>query len=202
MEDFIKEKYNLQVVEIKTLEGYESENYYVKTADKKYVLKIYKDEIHLKDLLSAENKLLQLLSVDNPNSYSVPIADLNGNYLTETAIGFARFLTFVEGELLAKKEVGGYLLGLFKELAVKYEVCGDARGEGLFLGLEFVEDKPSKAPNSKLASFVQDKLRDEGILIGTDVPFVNIIKVKPPICFTKENADGLVGKIDRILAEM
>jgi ethanolamine-phosphate phospho-lyase len=100
------------------------------------------------------------------------------------------------------KEVGGCLLGLFKDLVEKHEVCGDARGEGLFLGLEFVEDKMTKAPNGNLASIVQNKLRDEGILIGTDGPFVNVIKVKPPICFTNENADELVGKIDRILSEI
>jgi ethanolamine-phosphate phospho-lyase len=117
------------------------------------------------------------------------------------AIGQA-VLDVLEAENLPNnaKEVGGYLLGLFKELVEKHEVCGDARGEGLFLGLEFVNDKLSKAPNSKLASIVQNKLRDEGILIGTDGPFVNVLKVKPPICFTKENADELAGKIDRILA--
>jgi Ser/Thr protein kinase RdoA (MazF antagonist) len=69
MKEFLKEKYNLQVVEIKTLGGYDSENYCVKTADKKYVLKIYKDEVHLKELLSAENRLLQFLSKDRLDSY-------------------------------------------------------------------------------------------------------------------------------------
>lgn len=100
------------------------------------------------------------------------------------------------------QEVGGYLLGLFKNLTKKYEVCGDARGEGLFLGLEFVEDKIGKKPNTKLASFLQNKLRDESILIGTDGPFVNVLKVKPPICFMREDADELVGKIDKILSGM
>jgi ethanolamine-phosphate phospho-lyase len=104
MKEFLKEKYNLQVVEITTLEGYDSENYYVKTADKKYVLKIYKDEVHLKELLSAENRLLQLLSKDNPNSYPVPMRDLEGNYLSETSTGFARLLSYVEGEFLAEVE--------------------------------------------------------------------------------------------------
>jgi len=89
------------------------------------------------------------------------------------------------------KEVGGYLLELFRGLVDKYEVCGDARGEGLFLGLELVKDKESKAPNTELASLVQNKLKEERIMVGTDGPSVNVIKVKPPICFTKENADEL-----------
>ncbi|MCB1024689.1 MAG: aminotransferase class III-fold pyridoxal phosphate-dependent enzyme [Acidobacteria bacterium] len=96
-------------------------------------------------------------------------------------------------------EVGGYLLGRFRDLVEKYEFCGDARGEGLFLGLEFVEDKLSKRPHTKLAAFVQNKLREKGILAGTDGPFVNVLKVKPPLCFTKENADELAGSIDKIL---
>jgi ethanolamine-phosphate phospho-lyase len=119
------------------------------------------------------------------------------------AIGQA-VLDVLEEENLPQnaREVGAYLLKLFENLVEKYEVCGDARGEGLFLGLEFVEDKITKAPNGKLAAIVQNKLRDEGILIGTDGPFVNVIKVKPPICFTKENADELSAIIDKILIEM
>jgi ethanolamine-phosphate phospho-lyase len=97
-------------------------------------------------------------------------------------------------------KIGGYLLGLFKDLTHKYEVCGDARGEGLFLGLELVTDNKNKAPNTKLAADVKNKLRERNILIGTDGPFDNVLKIKPPICFTKENADELAGNIDEILS--
>ncbi len=96
-------------------------------------------------------------------------------------------------------EVGGYLLGLLEGLVEKYDVCGDARGEGLFLGLELVEDKRSKEPNTKLASHLQNKLKEKGIMVGTDGPDVNVIKIKPPICFTKENADELLFGINEIL---
>ncbi|MFZ1700031.1 MAG: aminotransferase class III-fold pyridoxal phosphate-dependent enzyme [Pyrinomonadaceae bacterium] len=99
------------------------------------------------------------------------------------------------------REVGGYLLGLFEDLVEKHEVCGDARGEGLFLGLEFVTDKKSKNPNTELASTVQNKLRENGILTGTDGPFVNVLKIKPPICFTKENADDLASEIENVLMQ-
>ncbi len=95
--------------------------------------------------------------------------------------------------------VGGHLLKLFDELVEKYEVCGDARGVGLFLGLEFITDKISKKPHTELASIIQNELRDKNILVGTDGPFVNVIKIKPPICFTKENADELAVNIDKIL---
>ncbi|NNF00512.1 MAG: aminotransferase class III-fold pyridoxal phosphate-dependent enzyme [Pyrinomonadaceae bacterium] len=97
------------------------------------------------------------------------------------------------------KTVGVYLLELLEELVGKYEVCGDARGEGLFLGLELVIDEKSKKPNRELASLVQNKLKKQGIMVGTDGPFVNVIKVKPPICFTKENADELARAIHVII---
>ncbi len=116
------------------------------------------------------------------------------------AIGQA-VLNVLEEEKLPEnaEKVGGYLLKRFKDLVDKYEVCGDARGEGLFLGLEFVTDEESKEPNTKLASHVQNKLKERNIMVGTDGPMVNVIKVKPPICFTKENADELVNGIDEIL---
>ena len=72
-------------------------------------------------------------------------------------------------------------------------------GEGLFLGLEFVKDKKSKKPNTDLATFVQNGLKEKGIMVGTDGPFVNVIKIKPPICFTKENADELAGNLEKII---
>jgi 4-aminobutyrate aminotransferase-like enzyme/Ser/Thr protein kinase RdoA (MazF antagonist) len=116
------------------------------------------------------------------------------------AIGQA-VLDVLEEENLPEnaKQVGGYLLGLLKDLVNKYEVCGDARGEGLFLGLELVETKEGKSPNTKLASFIQNELKERNILVGTDGPNVNVIKIKPPICFTKENADEIANGIDEIL---
>ena len=69
------------------------------------------------------------------------------------------------------------------------------------MGLELVLDKESKAPNRELAHVIQDKLKQRGIMIGTDGPDVNVLKIKPPICFTKNNADQLVGAIEQILVE-
>lgn len=118
------------------------------------------------------------------------------------AIGNA-VLKVLEDEKLPEnaEQVGNYLKGLLCELVDKYEFCGDARGAGLFLGLEMVMDKESKAPNSELAQFLKNALRENSILVGTDGPFDNVIKIKPPICFTKENADELARNIDIVLSE-
>ena len=97
------------------------------------------------------------------------------------------------------EKIGGYLLSRLRAIVEEFDVAGDARGEGLFLGLELVADKKSKAPNTALASFVKEELKKKGILVGTDGPDVNVIKIKPPICFTKENADYLADSIREIL---
>lgn len=116
------------------------------------------------------------------------------------AIGQA-VLDVLEDEMLPEnaQEVGKYLLGLFENLVRKYEFVGDARGEGLMLGLELVRSKQDKKPFPELASHIQNELKENGIIVGTDGPVANVIKIKPPICFTKENADSLAGNIDKIL---
>jgi 4-aminobutyrate aminotransferase-like enzyme len=97
------------------------------------------------------------------------------------------------------EDVGAYLLSRLNAIVEEFDVAGDARGEGLFLGLELVTDKKSKAPNTVLASFVKEELKKKGILVGTDGPDVNVIKIKPPICFTKENADYLADSLGEVL---
>ncbi|NNE67554.1 MAG: aminotransferase class III-fold pyridoxal phosphate-dependent enzyme [Pyrinomonadaceae bacterium] len=92
-------------------------------------------------------------------------------------------------------EVGGYLLAMLKKLVEEYEVAGDARGEGLFLGLELIRDGDPISPNTELAEKIKEDLRGKRIMIGIDGPDDNVIKIKPPICFTKENADRLIETI-------
>jgi len=75
------------------------------------------------------------------------------------------------------------------------------RGSGLFLGVEFVNDPPLREPATRLAAFIQNELKERKILVGTDGPFENVLKIKPPLCFTKKNADQLVAEIDAIVME-
>lgn len=116
------------------------------------------------------------------------------------AIGQA-VLDVIEAEGLQAQtaEVGGYLKQLFRELAQQHDCIGDVRGEGLFLGVDLVEDKTNKTPATKLAALVKNSLRERHILIGTDGPFDNVLKIKPPLCFTKANAEELVRAVAEIL---
>jgi ethanolamine-phosphate phospho-lyase len=112
------------------------------------------------------------------------------------AIGIS-VLEVIEEEKLQvnAKKVGDYYKSLFIELQKKYDQIGDVRGSGLFLGIEIVKSN-SQEPDTKLAQHVKNELRNNFILIGTDGPFDNVLKTKPPLCFTKKNAEKVVKAIE------
>ena len=82
------------------------------------------------------------------------------------------------------RAVGDHLLRGLR--SVEHESVGDVRGLGLFLGVELVRDRVTLEPASAEASRVVNRLRELGILAGTDGPHHNVIKLRPPLCFTKE----------------
>jgi len=83
----------------------------------------------------------------------------------------------------------------------RYPIVGDVRGSGLFLGVELVRDRETLEPADVEASWVVNRMREQGILMGTDGPFHNVLKIRPPMPFDEDNADLLVASMDRILAE-
>ncbi len=97
--------------------------------------------------------------------------------------------------------VGGHLIAGLKRLAERHSIVGDVRGSGLFLGVELVRDRHTLEPAAAEASYVVDRLRDLGILAGTDGPFHNVIKVRPPLCFAESDADLFAAVLDDVLAE-
>ncbi|QQS42506.1 MAG: aminotransferase class III-fold pyridoxal phosphate-dependent enzyme [Acidobacteriota bacterium] len=125
-----------------------------------------------------------------------------GGNTVSCAVGSA-VLEVIEDEGLQENaaEVGGHLLEGLRGLVEKFETCADARGSGLFLGLELAEPGPPPVPATALASRVKNRLRSRGILVGTDGPFDNVIKIKPPLCFTKENAEHLVAALEDAISE-
>jgi 4-aminobutyrate aminotransferase-like enzyme len=98
--------------------------------------------------------------------------------------------------------VGAHLLAGLRQLVARHPIAGDARGLGLFLGLELVRDREALAPAGAEACYVANRLRDRGTLLSTDGPFHNVLKIKPPLCFTREDADRLVAELDVVLAEL
>ncbi|GHB36557.1 hypothetical protein GCM10007094_27730 [Pseudovibrio japonicus] len=97
--------------------------------------------------------------------------------------------------------VGGYILSGLHRLMEKYEVLGDVRGMGLFLGVELVIDRRSKQPATEVARRVANRAKDLGILMGTEGPFDNVLKMRPPMIFSKDNADYLLDVLDQAINE-
>ena len=69
---------------------------------------------------------------------------------------------------------------------------------GLFIGIDFIKNL-KKEPNKRLTSFIINKLRNQGILLSTDGPYHNVIKIKPPLPFTKEDSDFVTQELDHVL---
>jgi ethanolamine-phosphate phospho-lyase len=97
-------------------------------------------------------------------------------------------------------EVGQYFMQSLRSLQKNHLCIGDVRGSGLFLGIEMVIP-PKQSPDTALAQLLKNELRNRNILVDTDGPFDNVIKSKPPMCFTKENVDTLVKAIQEILRQ-
>ena len=116
------------------------------------------------------------------------------------AIGI-EVLRTVKREKLQKNalEVGEYLKLELEQLAKEFPVIGDVRGQGLFLGIEFVDK--NKGPLSKIASYLVNRMKDHSILMSIDGPDNNVIKIKPPMVFTKENAEELIFYLKKVIEE-
>lgn len=125
-------------------------------------------------------------------------SSFGGNPIT-CAIGNA-VLDVIAEEGLQKhaKTVGDYLINLLKGLQKKHPKLADIRGSGLFLGIEILDN--DRKPDTNLASKIKNGLREKCILISTDGPYDNVLKIKPPLSFTSADADTLVKAIDEILS--
>jgi 4-aminobutyrate aminotransferase-like enzyme/Ser/Thr protein kinase RdoA (MazF antagonist) len=106
-----------------------------------------------------------------------------------------------EGLQQNARDVGAYLLEGLRGLVARHPVAGDARGLGLFAGLELVRNRQTLEPAGPEASYAANRMRDCGILLSTDGPYHNVLKIKPPMCFSRADADRLVETLDLILSE-
>lgn len=100
------------------------------------------------------------------------------------------------------ENVGNYLRAGLRELQQRWEVIGDVRGPGLFVAVELVSDRNSKQPASELAARVINKMKQKRVLISKIGPFDNVLKIRPPIIFSKDNVDQLLGTLDTVFTEL
>jgi 4-aminobutyrate aminotransferase-like enzyme len=112
-------------------------------------------------------------------------------------------LNVLEEEQLQQNalRVGSSMLSSLERLQERHAVIGDVRGSGLFLGLDLVQDRATREAATEQASYICNRLRECGILAGTDGPFHNVIKLRPPLIFSDADADLFVTTLDAILDE-
>ena len=113
-------------------------------------------------------------------------------------------LKIIKDEDLQKnaKNVGSYLKKMLIDLQKNYSLIGDIRGEGLFLGLEIVNSNGFLEPMGKVAKYIVNEMKKRRVLLSTDGPDENIIKIKPPIIFNKQNADFLLENLRLVIAKI
>lgn len=107
-----------------------------------------------------------------------------------------------EGLMQNAKDVGEFFIDELNSLKSKHAMIGDVRGRGLFIGIDFVKDRESRLPDSENAKRVKEEMRLENVLLSTDGPYENVIKIKPPVVFTKENVSHVIGKLSGVLRQL
>jgi len=117
------------------------------------------------------------------------------------AVGLA-VLDVIKEEQLQENalQVGTHMKARLEQLKKKHPLIGDVRGTGLFLGIELVLDRKTLAPAAEQAVSIAEQMKDKGILVSVDGPLYNVLKIKPPLVFTKTNADLYVTTLDGILS--
>ncbi len=96
--------------------------------------------------------------------------------------------------------VGEFLRDGFQQLKEQFPIIGDVRGSGLFWGLELVENQEQKTPATEAIKKIIHRMKQEGMLLSIDGPLHNVIKFKPPLPFSQENAAFLIRKLSESFA--
>ena len=98
--------------------------------------------------------------------------------------------------------VGETMLDALRGLMHRHAIVGDVRGSGLFLGMELVKNRETLDPAGAEAIFVANRMRERGVLLGTDGPYHNVIKIRPPMVFSGDDAMILIEELDRALSQI
>ena len=124
-----------------------------------------------------------------------------GGSTVGSAVGREVLQVVLEEDLQAHAlKVGDDLLDKLRQLQTQHSLIGDVRGSGLFVGVELVSDRDTIEPATKETNHVVNQLRNQRILVGSDGPYQNVLKIRPPMPFTTQNTDELVQALHAILS--
>ena len=120
-----------------------------------------------------------------------------------TAAGLAMLEVIERDGLQANAlAVGQYMTGKLRTLAERHATIGDIRGSGFFIGLDLVTDRQTMTPATALTARLINGMKERGVLSGAIGPAMNILKIRPPMTFTRDHADLMLGVIDETLAAL
>ena len=99
-------------------------------------------------------------------------------------------------------EVGGYARQRLTQLAGKHDVIGDVRGAGFFFGIELVSNRSNKTSAPDTTARIVDRMRENGILMGQTGLNRQVLKIRPPMPFSRDNVDQLMSVLDESLSSL
>lgn len=110
-------------------------------------------------------------------------------------------LNVIEEEQLKENvvSVSQYFFDQLADLQKQYKCIGSARGQGFFIGIEFIIPDSNYEPNQALCQHVKQYCKDHQILLGSDGPHDNVLKLKPPLCFTTKNTDAVINILEKAI---
>ena len=119
------------------------------------------------------------------------------------AVGLAVLDVFERDNILQHvADVGAYVTKGLHSLMAKYDIIGDVRNRGLFFAIELVSDKVDKTPAKQETLQIVNSMRKLGVLISKIGLHDNVLKMRPPLVFTIENADFLLSSLDQAFSEL
>ena len=121
----------------------------------------------------------------------------------QAAVGMAVLDELQEREILDNVvAVGWYLRSALEQLQTEYECMGDVRGHGLAIAVDWVSDRESKEPDRRGVAEVVNRLKDKGFLTGSAGSLGNVLKLRPPLVFSKDNADAFLAAFSEIMKDI
>ncbi|TEA79339.1 aminotransferase class III-fold pyridoxal phosphate-dependent enzyme [Allopusillimonas ginsengisoli] len=126
-----------------------------------------------------------------------------GGNPVSSAVGLAVLRVIQEEGLVQHaREVGEVMNTALWELADRHALIGDVRGAGLFVGVELVTNRQDRAPAAAQTAHVVNRMRQKGVLISGAGPLGNVLKIRPPLPFSVNNAHQFIQALDETLGEL
>jgi len=126
-----------------------------------------------------------------------------GGNEVSSAVGLAVLDVLRDEKLLENAQrVGDYVLSGMRVLQKRHPSIGDVRGKGMFFAIEMVTDQQTREPAGARTKVIVNAMRERGVLISRIGMGDNILKIRPPMSFSTQNADVLLSTLDSVLSSV